>query len=582
MKAERPSPVVAGVGAWLLILSAAVWDTRRAAPRAKAHSLGAEVVDQVLQPPQEEHAEKQQRDTMMAELRQNITVTLRNEMMVELKAHDQQTRKMARVGFVPVAAHAELAARVAQLEHTNAELAQNCSATGATAFESQKSAELIEHAVDRLGVRVLTVENLLQTNRSVDAREGRTWRQMQETTGHGEYVLQIKRNVTRCGAPGAGNIGDHFDMSRCADHTFQQCNRKACIGYNGDHSGGHRRAQSGTCAAGAVAARADAINTACCDESGEDCSAGHPHTCNEDCAAQLLPFWDDCQEALGPESASQFGSAVALCRPPSLAEQLNVQCTDGTPTEDCVPTCTRELNGFLLLMNIDGEDTKLTCELHHGLDSWVGAASGGGYLGSDVTSFYSAVTVGAAGSYFVTLTQDADITSNLFFEQDQFARIAGDRALGASPSWAPRSWSLPSSYSGNADFRVKAGATLSLENLLLSSPIVVLGTATISNCNMAPAGYWAPSVVSGGALTYVGTLDEPRRSSEVADKLSFTIRSMQGQDPDRMGSTLTLDHLTLVQAPELGEMNGVISVGRSGSLLRSPPTLACQVTPAEC
>ena len=128
MKAERPSPVVAGVGAWLLILSAAVWDTRRAAPRAKAHSrpkLGAEVVDQVLRAPQEEHAAKQQRDTMMAELRQNITVTLRNEMMVELKAHDEQTRKMARVGFVPVAAHAELATRVAQLERTNAELAMN-------------------------------------------------------------------------------------------------------------------------------------------------------------------------------------------------------------------------------------------------------------------------------------------------------------------------------------------------------------------------------------------------------------------------------------------------------------------------
>ena len=48
----------------------------------------------------------------------------------------------------------------------------------------------------------------------------------------GGFVLQIKRNVTRCGAPGAGNIGGHFDKSRCADHAFQQCNRKECIGYN--------------------------------------------------------------------------------------------------------------------------------------------------------------------------------------------------------------------------------------------------------------------------------------------------------------------------------------------------------------
>eukprot|EP01045_Picozoa_sp_COSAG04_P035808 COSAG04_NODE_8428_length_976_cov_79.025086_2_plen_41_part_00 len=27
----------------------------------------------------------------------------------------------------------------------------------------------------------------------------------------GDFVLQIKRNVSRCGAPGAGNIGGHFD-----------------------------------------------------------------------------------------------------------------------------------------------------------------------------------------------------------------------------------------------------------------------------------------------------------------------------------------------------------------------------------
>ena len=316
MKAERPSPVVAGVGAWLLILSAAVWDTRRAAPRAKAHSrpkLGAEVVDQVLQPPQEEHAEKQQRDTMMAELRQNITVTLRNEMMVELKAHDEQTRKMARVGFVPVAAHAELAARVAQLEHTNAELAQNCSATGATAFESQKSAELIEHAVDRLGVRVLTVENLLQTNRSVDAREGRTWRQMQETTGHGEYVLQIKRNVTRCGGPGAGSLGAHFDMSRCADHTFQQCHREECIGFNGDHSHGkgggkHRRAQvAGPCN---LPLRTAALNAACC-QAPEDCAGGGPQTCTDACAGQLLPFWKECGPVLGQDTVEVLGPVVS-------------------------------------------------------------------------------------------------------------------------------------------------------------------------------------------------------------------------------------------------------------------------------
>ena len=48
--------------------------------------------------------------------------------------------------------------------------------------------------------------------------------------------------------------------------------------------------------------------------------------------------------------------------------------TDGTATEDCVPTCTADRHGVLLLLNIDGEDSKLSCELHHALYSWVGAA----------------------------------------------------------------------------------------------------------------------------------------------------------------------------------------------------------------
>ena len=65
---------------------------------------------------------------------------------------------------------------------------------------------------------------------------------------------------------------------------------------------------------------------------------------------------------------------------------------------DCVPTCNATHHGYELLATIDGTDTKFSCNLAHGLYSWMGAASEGGYLGADAQSFFSAVVSGAAQS----------------------------------------------------------------------------------------------------------------------------------------------------------------------------------------
>ena len=190
----------------------------------------------------------------------------------------------------------------------------------------------------------------------------------------GENVKIIKPTVVRCGGPGGTTADGSFDYSRCSDRVFAVCHKQACDG--------HRRAQAGdghgeTCAD--LERRSTEVTRVCCDEPNEDCSGGYPHTCNAGCAATFLSFWDDCRSALG-KSSQQFEPVVALCSDalastrPSLAEQLNVQCTDGTPPADCVPECTRAYHGYLLLLNIDGEDSKLACELHHGLYSWFGAA----------------------------------------------------------------------------------------------------------------------------------------------------------------------------------------------------------------
>ena len=61
------------------------------------------------------------------------------------------------------------------------------------------------------------------------------------------------------------------------------------------YSSGHRRAQQGC---GDVATRISRVNHECCDGPGEDCSSGVPVVCNAGCAAEFLPFWNDCSGQL--------------------------------------------------------------------------------------------------------------------------------------------------------------------------------------------------------------------------------------------------------------------------------------------
>ena len=75
-------------------------------------------------------------------------------------------------------------------------------------------------------------------------------------------------------------------------------------------------AMAGACQ---MAAQSDAINVECCDEPSEDCSNGFPRTCNAGCAALFLPFWRDCQAALGPHAAANFRSTATQCRASAAA-----------------------------------------------------------------------------------------------------------------------------------------------------------------------------------------------------------------------------------------------------------------------
>jgi hypothetical protein len=60
--------------------------------------------------------------------------------------------------------------------------------------------------------------------------------------------------------------------------------------------------------------RTTSVNDECCNdfEASQDCSSGRPATCNLDCARVLLPFFNDCAEALGT-AAGLFDGVIGLC-----------------------------------------------------------------------------------------------------------------------------------------------------------------------------------------------------------------------------------------------------------------------------
>jgi hypothetical protein len=144
--------------------------------------------------------------------------------------------------------------------------------------------------------------------------------------------------------------------------------------------------------------------------------------------------------------------------------QYHAVCTSAD-VASCVPPCNAEYHGYELLATIDGTDTKFSCNLAHGLYSWMGAASEGGYLGADAQSFFSAVSSGAAGSYFVTLTVDAGIGTDLIIQPGQDVHISGDPGLAVAPSW------------GGGGFEVQQFGSMSLSNVVVTATDVVF-TAT--------------------------------------------------------------------------------------------------------
>eukprot|EP01051_Picozoa_sp_SAG22_P011004 SAG22_NODE_1024_length_5987_cov_3.799932_4_plen_623_part_00 len=145
-----------------------------------------------------------------------------------------------------------------------------------------------------------------------------------------------------------------------------------------------------------------------------------------------------------PPASSDSGSTEV--------QDYHAQCaTENILT--CVPTCNATTHGYELLANIDGTDTKFSCNLANMLFSWVGAAALGGFLGQNVAAFVSAVISGAAGTYVLTLMEDAHVGTDLVVQPGQNVIITGDAGLVAAPRW------------GTNTFEIIDGGSLSLTRL---------------------------------------------------------------------------------------------------------------------
>lgn len=389
--------------------------------------------------------------------------------------------------------------------------------------------ELTEHVTEQTHRRLMDVadvEGLIAAQLGpVDARLGvlenreqRRRRTQRDTVG-GANVVHILTRQTRtidCASSWSGR--GRFDHARCQDPAFRQCNRDSCAhppvvvdvvnitsegggaapvdggggGGGVPGGGGHRRAQAGpACTAADVPTRSNEVTLECCDEPGEDCANGMPASCNAGCASIFLAFIEECGGALGKGGADAFAPVVELCEAAaaafaaaehstmvsSLAVQLGVECTDGTLAEECVPECSAEVHGFLLLLNIDGADSKLSCELHHNKYSWVGPASEGGFLGSDVSSFVSAIVSGAAGVYVgQILEESASVNLNLQIEPGQHVRVVS--GTGAAAEW------------GSGGLTLSPGAVVVLNQIIFDGSLIVEAGAqvTLDSVQFGPFG----------------------------------------------------------------------------------------------
>ena len=111
-----------------------------------------------------------------------------------------------------------------------------------------------------------------------------------------------------------------LDTFGCSDDKYAWagscCNTNTCDGWRDTHeihTGASICRRTQVCEIIDLQRRTDEVMAVCCDERGQDCSSGAPSTCSAACADVLLPFFDDCRQALDNVGVQQFSSVVSSC-----------------------------------------------------------------------------------------------------------------------------------------------------------------------------------------------------------------------------------------------------------------------------
>jgi hypothetical protein len=246
---------------------------------------------------------------------------------------------------------------------------------------------------------------------------------------------------------------------------------------------------------------------------------------------QMFRVLIETDEQLAAETAAEAADgSPGMASPLERFEQMepnhyHATC-DGNAIVQCLPQCNTTTHGFELLATIDGSDSTFICNIEHGIFSWMGPASDGGYIGSDVPAFFSSVVSGAAGKFLVAVTRDQSMGTDLTIQPGQDARISGDRELASAPTWGSGGFTLGESSSLSLSFmqidtviQIGPGSlALSLDNCVLTfTEALMLGTETatfisaVAFTGVVVVLEGTSLAVAGASLTFLDLAVDPAR-----------------------------------------------------------------------
>ena len=189
---------------------------------------------------------------------------------------------------------------------------------------------------------------------------------------------------------------------------------------------------------------------------------------------------------------------------------------------NCIPICNQSTYVYLLSIEIDGSGTMMTCNK----------------VGDNFDPFFSAVIVGAAGTYMATLAENQTVSTDLIIQPGQVVLISGDRALASAPTW------------GSGGFTVGESASLSLSYLQVDTVIVMNDGALALSLDSCTLTFTSALVLRVATATFIsqtfqGAIEVPNQASVSISTSSLAFAASSTGINVQQGGTLTLTGTTL-------------------------------------